>query len=259
MNKEIKAGIIHGLYRLFWTIPIKKNRIVFSSFDNRKYGGNPRTISDALDADFEKIWVLDDDVDAELPADVKRVSTHSLRKIYYYATAKVWVDSHHFSNRWKRKSQYLIQTWHGAIPLKKLEGGCVEYFSPEHVRAVYECSKMTDLQISNSDYATDVMRKGMWYYGPVLQMGMPLNDELVKNTRNRILVVKRELKLQEDIKYILYAPTCRMDDTLDLVDALDYKNVVSAFEKGLAENGWFCIADILLQTHQRKAKYKMRR
>lgn len=231
MNKRIKINIVHMLYCLCRIFPVKNNRIVFSSFDCRKFGGIPREISDFLNSDFEKIWILDDDVEVNVPSDVKRVRPHSLMKIYYYSTAKVWVDSHHFGNRWKRSNQYLIQTWHAAIPIKKIEGGCVEYFDPEHLKDVKKCSEMTDLQISNSDIATSVLRDGMWYYGPVLQVGMPTNDILVNISKKNRDCIKKELCLDASFKYILYAPTCRQDDSLDLVDALDYDQVVAAFEK----------------------------
>ena len=90
---------------------------------------------------------------------------------------------------------------------------------------------MTDLQISNSDIATSVLRDGMWYYGPVLQVGMPTNDILVNISKKNRDCIKKELCLDASFKYILYAPTCRQDDSLDLVDALDYDQVVAAFEK----------------------------
>ena len=230
---RMKEQIIHLLYTLFRVFPIRKNRIVFSSFDNTLYGGNPRVITEALlkVKNVEAIWILNPDVDVELPSAIKRVSSHSLKKIYYYSTAKIWVDSHHFYNRWKRKNQYLIQTWHAALPLKKIEGEVPQYFSPEHIRQVRRCSEMTDYQISNSDKATEILRDGMWYTGPVIQVGMPVNDILVNQNTELVLNKLDELGLNKKNKYILYAPTCRQSDTEDKVNALDYERVTNAFRK----------------------------
>lgn len=231
----MKKSLIHLLYKLFGLFPIKNDRIVFSSFDNALCGGNPRTISDYIlnnRKDYEVIWILDKSVDTgEMSGKYKRVSSHSVKKIYYYATARIWIDSHHFCNRWKRKNQFLIQTWHAAIPLKKIEGHCPQYFSPSHIRQVYKCSKMTDYQISNSDIATKLLREGMWYDGPVIQKGMPVNDCLVKNDESVISKLKQNIGLSDDINYVLYAPTCRQSDAEDKVNELDYDRLVKNLSK----------------------------
>lgn len=231
----MKKSLIHLLYKIFGLLPIKNNRIVFSSFDNTLCGGNPRTISDYILSnrkDYEVIWILDKKVNpGEMGGKYKRVSSHSVKKIYYYATAGIWIDSHHFCNRWKRENQFLIQTWHAAIPLKKIEGHCPQYFSPSHIKQVYKCSKMTDYQLSNSDIATKLLREGMWYNGPIVQKGMPVNDCLVKNNKSMIRKLKQNMDLSENINYVLYAPTCRQTDAEDKVNELDYDRVVKNLSK----------------------------
>jgi len=229
---------MHLLYVFLRVFPIKKNRIIFTSFSGARYGGNPRVISEYIkDPAIEKIWVLDKDVEVKLPQDVKRINNHSLKMIYYYVTAKVWVESHHFANRWKREHQYLIQTWHAALPLKKLEGDCPEYFLPWHIRNVYNCSKMTDYQLSNSNIATHLLRTGMWYYGPVLQMGMPINDMLVSVSEKEKKEIRKKLGLSENKKYVLYAPTCRKTDEEDLVNELQYEKITEILKRKFG-NEW---------------------
>lgn len=230
----MKNKIIHLLYLFFGLFPIKKNRVVFSSFDYSLYGGNPRVISDYMlenNKNYEMVWVLNNDVEAKLPSGIKRISSHSLKKIYYYATAKVWVDSHHFYNRWKRKRQFLIQTWHAAVPLKKLEGNCPDYFSPSHIRQVYHCSQMADYHLSNSDMASRILREGVWCQGPILQVGMPVNDMLVYMDKKQRDIILQKLGLDNDKKYILYAPTCRQNACDDHLNTLDYDGVAQAFQK----------------------------
>ena len=49
----------------------------------------------------------------------------------------------------KKKNQYYIQTWHGAIALKAIEKGAIETLSPSYISAVQKDGKMTDLIITN--------------------------------------------------------------------------------------------------------------
>lgn len=233
-----KDSIVNVLYNICRIFPIKKNRIVFSSFDNKQYGGNPRVISEYLEqnSNLELIWVIDKNVKVELPGNVKRVNSHSIKKIYYYATAKVWVDSHHFYNRKKRKNQYLVQTWHASNPIKKIEGDCLEYFKPSHIRQVRHCSNMTDYQLTDSDFGREVLKRGMWYSGPILQVGMPINDRLVASNPDDILETKKKLGLSLTNRFVLYAPTCRQHDEDENNTILDYDRLIANLKEKFGGN-----------------------
>lgn len=123
---EIKELIkqIYGIFffYLFRIIPLK-NKVVFSSFSGKRYGDNPKIISDKLYNEKKKlkqIWLFHDNKFKNIPSDIIQVKWGSISSIYHLATAKIWVDSH-TKPIWvrKRKKQFFIETWHGRIRNEK--------------------------------------------------------------------------------------------------------------------------------------------
>ena len=90
-------------------------------------------------------------------------------------TAKVWVDSNRKEGYIrKRKGQFYIQTWHGGVPLKKIEGDCEEYLGEVYIQRAKWDSAMTDLYLSNGGFCTDMYRRAFWYTGEILECGTPM-------------------------------------------------------------------------------------
>ena len=59
--KYIIINIIIYLLKIFWIIPIKKNRILFFSFGGKQYSDNPKYICENLDIlvkNKEIIWAF---------------------------------------------------------------------------------------------------------------------------------------------------------------------------------------------------------
>mgnify|MGYP000015632013 FL=1 len=110
----IKGVIARGFMYLCRIFPIT-NKVVFSSFDGKNFGDDPKAIFDEMikqGIETEYIWLLDD-IKFDVPENVKLVKAFSILAIYHLATAKVWVDNCR-KHAWtvKRKGQYYIQTWH---------------------------------------------------------------------------------------------------------------------------------------------------
>ena len=110
------------LFSKFWETPLKKNMIVFSNFDGKGYGDNPKYICNKIDkSKYECIWVVND-MKEVMPIGIKKVKYGSLEHYRALAEAHFWVDNMHKNMiTQKRLGQIYIQTWHGEGPLKKIE------------------------------------------------------------------------------------------------------------------------------------------
>jgi len=122
----------------------------------------------------------------------------------------------------------VVQTWHGT-PVKRL-GNDLPHMSrdpkpPAWHRQAVEV-RGWDLLVSQSPWATRVMRKAFGYQGEVLESGYPRNDVLVAPDRAELAAaVRARLGIAEGAKVVLYAPTYRDYDRknasirLDLAEA----------------------------------------
>lgn len=215
--------ILHKLSAAaLWTaaglLPIRKNRVVFSSYYGRSASDSPAAICDALrkkQPNADILWILKDPASAALPDGVHAVAYDSPRRIFALATARVWVDNCRKGAWRKRHGQYYMQTWHG-FALKRIEKdaqAALPDFYPAYAR---RDSRQCDLIVSNSRFMTGVYRRAFWYDGPVAELGSPRNDvffQLQPGLRDRVL---HAFGLPMDRKLVLYAPTFRSDLQTDV-------------------------------------------
>ena len=193
------------LFSKFWETPLKKNMIVFSNFDGKGYGDNPKYICNKIDkSKYECIWVVND-MKEVMPIGIKKVKYGSLEHYRALAEAHFWVDNMHKNMiTQKRLGQIYIQTWHGEGPLKK-----IEYDSQELPQSYYNIIdhdvNMIDYFISGSEFKTKQCKRAFRYHGCILETGNPRDDIFFckKNYKESIFP---NLKHK---KWILYAPTYR--------------------------------------------------
>ena len=214
--------VLKKIYRIscvkfFNIFPIKNNKIVFSNFSGKGYGDNSKYILEEINKRKLKcdlVWVLKDKKDKEaLPLNVRYVKYNSIKYFYDMCTAKVWVDNHRkIIDFNKRKEQYYIQTWHGGIAFKKIEKDAEDSLDQNYIKQAKHDSQMIDLMVSNSTFCTKMFKKAFWYNGEILECGSPRNDILINNEIYKSKNIKDKLKISNDIKIILYAPTFRKDE-----------------------------------------------
>ena len=125
--------------RLFWYliamllrpfIPIVKGRVICWSFNGMQYSCSPRYITQYLvDNNLDNgnmYWVLVEQANIEgLNKRVHVVRPHTLKYIYILYSSE-FVITNCRTNKFvdfftKKKDQKYIMTWHGPIPLKKIE------------------------------------------------------------------------------------------------------------------------------------------
>ena len=185
--KKIITDIIKNIYGsffffLFRIYPIT-NKVVFSSFSGKRYGDNPKIISEMLYEKYpeiKQVWLYKKNRFKDVPEAVIQKKWSSLGMIYELATAKVWVDSH-TKPVWihKRKKQFFIETWHGGLGIKKIEGDAQEKLPKYLINRIKHNSKMTDILISNSDWLSEIYKRAFFYHGKIEKIGYPKTDYLL--------------------------------------------------------------------------------
>lgn len=207
------------LFYFFRIFPIQKNKIIFCNFSGKRCSDSPRAISNWIQKkhpDLDIVWLIHPDYKPEVPKGTRAVNfgMHSIKMIYELATAKVWVDSHtKFVFTRKRRQQFYMETWHGGICLKKIEGDAAESLDKTYLDRVRNNSKMANVFLSNSEWVNQLYRRAFWFQGEILTFGLPRNDVLTNASANGN--VHQKFQIPADTKILLYAPTFRVDESTD--------------------------------------------
>lgn len=212
--RTIKKLIMIVLFYLMRVFPIRKDKIVISSYLGQGYGDNAKYIVEQLlkqDTPYDIVWLVRN-MSTEFPQGVRKVSYLSVRSVYEQATARVWIDNRRKPGYVrKRKGQFYLMTWHGGIGLKKVEEDAADSLPPSYIAAAKRDSRMADLFLSNSKWVTDEYRKAFWYEGRIVEIGFPREDIFYRERLETVRRIKSQLGISEDAKIVLYAPTFRQN------------------------------------------------
>ncbi|WP_204412454.1 CDP-glycerol glycerophosphotransferase family protein [Bacillus tianshenii] len=228
LRKWFSIAIIH----LFnFLLPVKENKIFFFSYYGNQYGCNPKYISEHMlkhypKDSFDIVWALNNP--SIKLKDVKVVKTMSLKYFYELCTSKVIITNFRTTELFvKRKNQYYIQTWHSSLRLKQIEKDAEASLPSHYVQMAKRDSKKCDLVLSGCKYSTSIFKRAFWYEGEIFEHGTPRNDMLINNYnvnyRSRIL---NGLKIAKKSKVILYAPTFRKGNNLEIYK-LEFSKILS--------------------------------
>ncbi|MBR2616573.1 MAG: CDP-glycerol glycerophosphotransferase family protein [Clostridia bacterium] len=231
-------GLIRKLYLagcsvLGLFLPVKKNKVVFSSYYGRGFSDNPKAIAEALHEacpEAKLFWLVKNEKEAaSLPDYITPVPYDSPKRIFALSEARVWVDNCRKYERFKKKGQYYLQTWHG-FPLKKIEKDAVASLPADYERGARRDSGFTDLLLSNSAFETRVLRDCFWYEGEIAEFGSPRNDVFAAPDPAVERKVRTAFGLPEDRRLVLYAPTFRADHSVEAY-RLDAAGLSETLEK----------------------------
>lgn len=207
------------------SIPVKKNRIVFTSF-NGHYSDGPKYICEEiykLNPNAELIWLVDKKYKNKVPNYSKAVIYDSLKALYYYSSANIIIDnvygekesyltSKTFFAKLKykilkflnyKKNQYVYTTWHG-MPIKKMGRDQIN-------STIYDFDCPNTTMILNENYTYNIMNRLCFEKIDMKVLGSPRNDILYKKDKEEINLIKRKLGLPIEKKIIMFAPTFRSD------------------------------------------------
>lgn len=235
------------LFYFFRIFKIKKEKIIFINFNGKGYGDSPKYICEELlksNIKLDLVWVVNNLDDINFPAEVRKVKKYSLKYFYELSTANVWINNSRFDSFVKkRKKQLYIQTWHGGLALKKIEYDAYDKLSEYYKKVIINDNKMIDIMISNSEFCTQMYKRGFKFNKDILEIGTPRNDKLLKYNEIEIDEIKKKFNIEKDEKILLYAPTFR-DSYINNPYDVDFEKI-----KAILENKTNCKWKIVIRLH----------
>lgn len=234
--------------KIFWLIPIKRNRVVFHSAQGTKYNCNPKYISSYLQQNypqtFEIIWIFKDTKKYQFlkERDIKICKERSIKGLYYILTAKFLIDNNGIQSYLPiRRRQIVINTWHGGgsyknttTPTSKQEKEYLDMMYQTTTKFISSCNNFSKYNLKEvyNNYSEKIMSSGM-----------PRNDIFFKKNKKVIKKVKEALGIKQSYKIVLYAPTYRELDYENcyINTKSDINKIISSCEKRFGEKFIFCI------------------
>lgn len=223
--------------RVMWVFPVKKNRILFQSHDRGQgYSCSPKYVCEYLKKHYpdkyELVWAFQEPEKYQDIAGILPVKLYSLRWLYYFATAKVFVMNVGIRSFMpKRNNQFLVETWHGH-PYKRI-GFSRTDMTKSKTWARMQTTKAIGLFVGSSEVCTEIVIKDSFHYsGEIMKCGMPRNDILLDPLwrEKTAETVKAKLKLTGYV--VLFAPTFRNDGAgISAKEMMPYQHVIAALQK----------------------------
>lgn len=226
--KIAKLIIRNGLIVLndgFICMPIKKNQIIFESFNGKGISDNPLAIYNELikrapqlkDSCYFSVKPGQYAKLSQLYPDIKLVKRFGFKWVVLMARANYWVMNSRMPNWWrKNKGTIYIQTWHGT-PLKKLGVDIENVEIPGNSTAKYhnefiQEAKRWNYLIAPNQYSQTIFKRAFQFHNQFLNIGYPRNDMLYQqNNPQAIKQLKQQLLGSSSGRVIMYAPTWRDD------------------------------------------------
>nr|WP_024837799.1 CDP-glycerol glycerophosphotransferase family protein [Clostridium sp. 12(A)] len=214
INKRKRKAFFTSLaYWLLWALPVKKKKIVFTTFEgDGGYCCNPRYVAEELlkkEDDLELVWLVNN-LKKQFPQGIRKVKNTFWRRAYHLATAKVWIDNSRkaYGTR-KRKGQLYIQLWHAAIGFKPLGLFRGKLFPKMAYLVSEHDSKLADYVISNSKWCTKFIPDQLIYTGNIIKTGSPRCDVFFNERKDVYRKLRERYGIPHDTKIALFAPTFR--------------------------------------------------
>ena len=237
--KYCKLAVIYccrTVLKLFWLVPLKKNRIYLSADKGSGIRCNPAYIYkfmlEKYPGMYQYIWEYAEEYEEK---DTICVKPKSIKALYYQLTSKVLISNDGFGSFLpKRKTQVFINTWHGGGAYKKSGVDFITDQHPVDLKINQICGRQTDIFISGCEKFSDVMTTAkMVPRDRFMECGMPRNDLLITGTSQDIDgKVRKYFGLDKDVKIIMFAPTYRGEESgASFQSQLDIKRCIQALQK----------------------------
>ena len=226
MNQtQLRKYVSRLLMPVSFLFPVKKNRVIFKSYDD-KYNCSPKYLCEHLlksyNTDFDLVYVTADSETEDMltKKGIKACRGMSLKYLIYMFTAKFIVVNHNFPEYLpKKKSQILINTWHGGGSYKRLIDNHTtvqEYANID--KFISSCKSFSKNNLENDFF----IKKQQLF-----EIGMPRNDIFFQKNDEITRRIKSTLNIAEDKKIILYAPTFRASHKKEHISS-DFKKIIDA-------------------------------
>lgn len=222
---------IRTILKVFNLFPIKKNRIMFLSYNGKQYSCNPKYIYEKLIQEdqfgdrLELIWAFNNIDEYKLSPKTKKVKYKGLSYLYYCMTSAIVIEN---TESWsvlpKRKKQVVINTWHGGGSYKKvgLQRNDASSFNSKNLK--HKNSRISLYLSSSNAFSKQTLVDSFNYTGRILNSGMPRNDILINENNEIYNSVKEQLDILNK-KVLLIAPTFRLKSDHDF-SKIDYDSLL---------------------------------
>lgn len=242
--RYIKKLLLLALLFPLRLLPVRKNRVLLINDLSYNYAGSPRAVADHLTAVFPNRFavffsVQDSRLHERLKAsNITPIKVNTFRYFVCAMTAKVLLtNSGGFSYLPLRKSQYVINTWHGGGAYKKC-GLHMYEDTPLFRKDLALSSTKTNLFLSSCTRFSEVFEEDMLIPRSVFwEIGLPRNDMIMHPDAASREEIRKQIGLSSDEKLILYAPTYRkvadnyFNDSIAIEYGIDPDRVCAAMEK----------------------------
>lgn len=244
-KRKLKAFLHSLAYYICRIFPIDRNKIVMWTFEGGGgYGCSPKYVAEEIlkrnserRTNYRIVWLLDD-TSKEFPREIQKVKNTLWNRAYHLSTAGTWLsNTRSFYGTKKRKRQRYIQTWHATIcikPIGKYRGNLFPKIA--YLVSAYD-SKLIDYVLSGSTWCDHMYRDGLIYDGKIVKTGTPRCDVLFNQREEKYCQMRREYRLPDDVKIMLYAPTFRggsqsKNRSVNSEDAtVDFGRLIDVLEK----------------------------
>jgi CDP-glycerol glycerophosphotransferase len=238
--------------RLVSKTAVDKDTILMTTLQG-EYTCNVKYISEELikrDLPYNIVWAVKGTSLGPYPSEVSFVKEGSINYFMAAAKAKVIIQNGHGLQKngvVKNKHQYWIQTWHGSLGLKRLEGAGGDdrfYNTMQRLQTA-----QTDFLISNSEFENGVFSSTYWPDVPILQLGHARNDILFDQTKSTETYIRRKVLSRLGIvdsgqKFLLFAPTHDDKNLEQAFGNIDFDKLRDTLSQRFGGE-W----DILIRTH----------
>lgn len=236
--KHILTLLVETVLKVLWVLPVRDKRIVFISFNGSQISDNPLYIYKALCkrkdiANPDYIWIYDSDpiVDS---LGMTTVKPNTMLAFIAISTAKVLVTNQPLRTFIPiRKSQTLIDTWHGGGAFKKYGADDPKSLDGNRWISNHQSLK-TGIMLASSMAMEETFKSALSYHGPFGEFGMARNAILLRDHSEAIDIVYNyfDIEKNERTGILLYAPSYRglanAGEFLSRDDQLDFKKITQA-------------------------------
>ena len=244
MSQRIKEStlaicymILRNIAKIFWAFPVRNNRIACISYAGKQFSCNPLYISEYLIEKYPNNFEIVAAVrkpESVQDNQIKPIKVLSLKQFFYFCTAKVIISNGGMPSYIpKRKSQFVINTWHGGGAYKKNTVGV----GARKWQNIYK-SSCTDIVISSCQAFSDSVIPDIMpeYNGYIMKCGMPRNDIMFSvqamDIREKVC---SQYNLPISAMLVLIAPTFRGEYSLGdggkLISPLDINAIKISLQK----------------------------
>lgn len=253
MRKELKSFIkktrlAYNIYFILGSLCLRilkyvvrtnSQLILFVSYSGKKYDDSPRVIFESMIFDerfknYKLVWAFEEPANFNVER-AQKVKIDTLQYFLIALKARCWITNVAMERglSFKGRETFYFNTWHGS-PIKKI-GSDVNIDNGAFQTNLKQFP--LDVMLAQSEYDAAIYQRVFNLPAHVVRIeGFPRNDYLLNYERSKPGQIRAALKIPENKKVILYAPTFReyiadADGNYLMVPPLDLMNCKQKLSK----------------------------